>query len=104
MGSTNTFSKVFTTKKSRDNKHYFVIMGRSEPIGQSETYESPQNRDKGIASVCTRVILYALRHPNIKFFNLVWAKVFKYMPKEEIIKALNLVVPEVTINKHAKKG
>lgn len=42
----------FRRETSNNGKHYFVLVaGNKEPIGQSQMYQRPQSRDKGIQSV-----------------------------------------------------
>ena len=42
----------FQRETSANGKHYFVLIaGNKEPIGQSQMYQRPQSRDKGIQSV-----------------------------------------------------
>lgn len=103
MASTKNFNRVFRLKQNSRKEYIFTLMaGNGEPLGQSEGYEKEIGRENGIAAICSRVILYSLNHPKLSFFNRVWSRVFKYMPKKEIIKALDMVVPEGTINKYGK--
>jgi len=42
----------YSRKQSSDGKHYFVLVAmNNEPIGKSETYNTPQAMEIGIAAV-----------------------------------------------------
>lgn len=42
----------FRRETSSNGKHFFVLMaGNKEPIGQSQMYQRPQSREKGVQAV-----------------------------------------------------